>query len=231
MNEEINHHNNILVDLDITETQPGGGDEPEEPEDPDEPDEPEDPGDTKPDLPVDRPFITVNISLIEKDFVIEIPSDIIDGGGSENPDDGDGDDGEGGENPVDPSQQSPTITGTIDGKVFDVNTVQTITSSTKSVIINLYLPTGLAGLDVGVNIGSLISLQLDLLDQNSVDEINDLLSGMGKKLEVPSKGDKGNLKFDISPFLEMLDTTNSFVVKVKDDNGKSASATIKLNKK
>ena len=195
-NEEINHHNNILVDLDITETQPGGGDEPEEPEDPDEPDEPEDPGDTKPDLPVDRPFITVNISLIEKDFVIEIPSDIIDGGGSENPDDGDGDDGEGGENPVDPSQQSPTITGTIDGKVFDVNTVQTITSSTKSVIINLYLP-----------------------------------SGMGKKLEVPSKGDKGNLKFDISPFLEMLDTTNSFVVKVKDDNGKSASATIKLNKK
>lgn len=230
-NEEINHHNNILVDLDITETQPGGGDEPEEPEDPDEPDEPEDPGDTKPDLPVDRPFITVNISLIEKDFVIEIPSDIIDGGGSENPDDGDGDDGEGGENPVDPSQQSPTITGTIDGKVFDVNTVQTITSSTKSVIINLYLPTGLTGLDVGVNIGSLISLQLDLLDQNSVDEINDLLSGMGKKLEVPSKGDKGNLKFDISPFLEMLDTTNSFVVKVKDDNGKSASATIKLNKK
>lgn len=229
-NEDINQHNNILIDLDITDSKPDEG-EPEEPEEPVDPDEPEDPGDTKPDLPVDRPFITVDISLIEKDFVIEIPSDIIEGGNNENPDQGSDDDGNDDETPVDPSQQSPTITGTIDGKSFNVGTAQTISSSTKSVVINLYLPTGLASLDVGVNIGSFISLQLDLLDQTSVNEINDLLSGMGKKLEVPSKGDKGNLKFDISPFLEMLDTTNSFVVQIKDNNGKSASATIKLNKK
>lgn len=228
-NEEITQHNNILIDLDITDSKPDEG-EPEEPEEPVDPDEPEDPGDTKPDLPVDRPFITVDISLIEKDFVIEIPSDIIEGGNNENPDQGSGDEDDDDETTVDPSQQSPTITGTIDGKSFNVGTAQSISSSTKSVVINLYLPTGLASLDVGVNIGSFISLQLDLLDQTSVNEINDLLSGMGKKLEVPSKGDKGNLKFDISPFLEMLDTTNSFVVQIKDNNGKSASATIKLNK-
>lgn len=225
-NEEINHHNNILVDLDIMETQPGGGDEPEEPEDPDEPDEPEDPGDTKPDLPVDRPFITVNISLIEKDFVIEIPSDIIDGGGSENPDDGDGDDGEGGENPVDPSQQSPTITGTIDGKTFDISQQQTISSATKSLVVSMYLPTGLAELDVVVSIEGLPDFAFDLLDPNDVTEIEGMT---GQKLDLPSKGDKGNLKFDITSFKGLLVNVNSeFTINIKDNNGKKISAVLKL---
>ena len=95
----------------------------------------------------------------------------------------------------------------------------------------MYLPTGLAGLDVYVEIGDAIKLSLDLLDSSSVDEVNELLSDMGKKLIVPSKGEKGDLKFDISPFMGMLDTNNSFKVSLKDKNGESTSATIKLTKK
>ena len=53
------------------------------------------------------------------------------------------------------------------------------------------------------------------------------LNSMG----LPKKDDKGDLKFNISPFLSMLDTNNSFVVTVKDKNGKSNTATIKLTKK
>lgn len=98
-------------------------------------------------------------------------------------------------------------------------------------VINLYLPTGLSQLDVDVSIGSDIKLSLDLLDKSSVDEINSILSSMGKTLVVPSKGDKGNLKFDISGFLGMLDTTNSFKISLGDMNGEKTTATITLNKK
>ena len=53
---------------------------------------------------------------------------------------------------------------------------------------------------------------------------------MGKKLSVPARGEKGNLKFDISPFLDMLDTDNTFKIVVKDKNGKKETATIRLKK-
>ena len=96
-------------------------------------------------------------------------------------------------------------------------------------MINLYLPTGLDGLDVDVAIGD-IKLSLDLLNSSSLDEINGILTGMGKKLSVPARGEKGNLKFDISPFLDMLDTDNTFKIVVKDKNGKKETATIRLKK-
>lgn len=213
-NEDVHNHNNLMIDLDIVENGDGS-----EPGDGDDNNEPEDPGDgDKPEVPTGKPMIKVDVALIEKDFVIEIPMDISGGesGGSETP---------GGED-----SDKVSISGTIDGKSFDINQTQTITSSTKSVVINLFLPTGLEELKVNVSIGETIKLPLDLLDQASVDQVNELLSSMGKKLEVPSKGDKGNLKFDISPFLDMLDTTNEFVLSVKDANGSSASATLKLNK-
>lgn len=224
-NEEITQHNNILIDLDITDSKPNEG-EPEEPEEPVDPDEPEDPGDTKPDLPVDRPFITVDISLIEKDFVIEIPSDIIEGGNNENPDQGSGDEDDDDETPVDPSQQSPTITGTIDGKAFDISQQQTISSATKSIVVSMYLPTGLAELDVVVSIEGLPDFAFDLLDPNDVTEIEGLT---GQKLGLPSKGDKGNLKFDITSFKGLLVNVNSeFTINIKDNNGKKVSAVLKL---
>ena len=71
---EVQEHNNVLVDLDLIDTPD------EEPDEPSDPDEPADPGD--PELPEDSvtmqaPIIKVDVSLIEKEFIIEIPSDYL----------------------------------------------------------------------------------------------------------------------------------------------------------
>ena len=243
-NEQVLAHNNIFVELGAVPTipdQPGGvdpdePDEPDEPDDPIEPDpEPDEPDESKPDVPV-APVIKVDVTLIEKDYVIEIPSNFVE---NSKPGTGNGDTpttpGEG-ENtdPSDPGQPEEstdvTITGKIDGKSFDVNQTQTVSDDTKSVVIKLYLPTGLEELTVDVSIGD-IFLPLDLLDASAVAAINGILSGMGKTLTVPAKGSKGNLTFDISAFIGMLDTNNSFKLYVKDKNGKDDTATIKLTKK
>lgn len=240
-NEQVLAHNNIFVELGAVPTipdQPGGvdPDEPDEPDDPIEPDpKPDEPDDPKPDVPV-APVIKVDVTLIEKDYVIEIPSNFVE---NSKPGTGNGDTpttpGEG-ENtdpsdPVQPEESTDvTITGKIDGKSFDVNQTQTVSDDTKSVVINLYLPTGLEELTVDVSIGD-IFLPLDLLDASAVAAINGILSGMGKTLTVPAKGSKGNLTFDISAFIGMLDTNNSFKLYVKDKNGKDDTATIKLTKK
>ena len=240
-NEQVLAHNNIFVELGAVPTipdQPGGvdPDEPDEPDDPIEPDpKPDEPDDPKPDVPV-APVIKVDVTLIEKDYVIEIPSNFVE---NSKPGMGNGDTpttpGED-ENtdPSDPGQPEEstdvTITGKIDGKSFDVNQTQIVSDDTKSVVINLYLPTGLEELTVDVSIGD-IFLPLDLLDASAVAAINGILSGMGKTLTVPAKGSKGNLTFDISAFIGMLDTNNSFKLYVKDKNGKDDTATIKLTKK
>lgn len=230
-NDQVNQHNNVVIDLGLIENNPGGGDD--DPDNPGEDDEPEDPGDTRPDIPTGRPRISVDVSLVEKDFIIEIPSDILNNGG-----DG-GEDNPGGEDQpeVDPSKQSPTITGTMDGKSFVLGETQTITSGTKSVVINLYLPTGLESLTVRVKIPNVpIDLPLDLLNESDPNliEIKGVLAGMGKELKTPSKGSKGNQKFDISPFLDLLvqvGGNSSFLVSMKDKNGKSVEQTITLTVK
>ena len=240
-NEQVLAHNNIFVELGAVPTipdQPGGvdPDEPDEPDEPDDPIEPDpEPDEPKPDVPV-APVIKVDVTLIEKDYVIEIPSNFVE---NSKPGTGNGDTpttpGEG-ENtdpsdPVQPEESTDvTITGKIDGKSFDVNQTQIVSDDTKSVVINLYLPTGLEELTVDVSIGD-IFLPLDLLDASAVAAINGILSGMGKTLTVPAKGSKGNLTFDISAFIGMLDTNNSFKLYVKDKNGKDDTATIKLTKK
>lgn len=239
--ELVNSHNNVLIALGTVPTVPDGDDnnnkpddseEPEEPEDPVEPDDPDNPDDNeKPVIPVKSPVIKVDVSLVEKDYVIEIPSDFVE---SDKPDTPGGDDNNGGGNDDNQggsdTQKKISITGTLNGKSFNLGTTQTVTASSK-VVINLYLPTGLDALDVYVQIGSEIQLPVDLLDASSVASINDILSGLGKKLTAPAKGEKGNLKFDISPFMSMLDTDNSFKVTVKDKNGENTNATIKLTKK
>lgn len=240
----LQKHNNVFIELGAESFNPEtpdnpndpdtpGGDEPEEPDDPEEPDNPDDDNPNTPEYPAAAPTIKVDVTLIEKDYVIEIPSDFVDSDKPNTGGDGDDDNSQGGNQGGDskPSSTEPAVTGTINGKAFDVNTTQTVTSSTKSVVINLYLPTGLNALTVRVIIGESIDLPLDLLNAASLAEINSLLTGMGKELVVPAKGAKGNLKFDISPFLELLDTNNSFKVTIKDKNGKSATATIKLTKK
>lgn len=240
----VNSHNNVLIALGAVTTVPDGDDdnnnnkpddsgEPEEPVDPDNPDVPDNPDDNeKPVFPVKSPVIKVDVSLVEKDYVIEIPSDFVESdkpdtpGGDDNNNQGGGnDDNQGGSD----TQKKISITGTLNGKSFDLGTTQTVTASSK-VVINLYLPTGLDALNVFVKIGT-IELPVDLLDASSVDSINEILSEWKKKLTAPSKGEKGNLKFDISPFMSMLDKENSFKITIKDKNGESTNATIKLTKK
>lgn len=236
-NEQVLEHNNIYVELGAVPTipdQPGGVDpeEPEEPEMPEDPEEPEEPDQPKPDVPV-APVIKVDVTLIEKDYVIEIPSNFVE---NSKPGTGGGDtpstpEGGGTTDPSNPEVSNEvTITGKIDGKSFNVNQTQTASSSTKSVVINLYLPTGLSQLMVNVSIvGTIDNLAVDLLNAEQVSGINGLLLGMvGKTLSVPSKGAKGNLTFDISPFLGILGDNNTFNLYVEDKNGKSATATIKL---
>ena len=241
-NEQVLAHNNIYVELGAVPTipdQPGGVDpeepeEPEMPEDPDEP-EPEDPDQPKPDVPV-APVIKVDVTLIEKDYVIEIPSNFVE---NSKPGTGGGDtpstpEGGGTTDPSKPEVSNEvTITGKIDGKSFAVSQTQTVSDDTKSVVINLYLPTGLSELTVKVSIeGSIDGLVVDLLNAEQVSGINTILLRMvGKTLSVPSKGAKGNLTFDISPFLGLFGDNNTFELYVKDKNGKDATETIKLTKK
>lgn len=228
--ELINSHNNVLIALGAASETPGGGDNntPDDPEEPEAPDDEEPGGSETPVIPVKSPVIKVDVSLIEKDYVIEVPSDFVE---SDKPDTPDGDDNNGGGD--DDNQggsdnkpsDTPTITGTIDGKSFNVSQSQDV-SSAKSVVINMNLPTGLSALTARVLIGEDIDLDLDLLDYEESDFAS-VLSQMG----LPKKGDKGKLKFDISPFLELMQATNSFKVMVKDNNGKSITATINLTKK
>ena len=231
--EQNKVHNNLYIELDAITAKPDvpsvpgdpGNPGPDEPSEPGEPDEPGPGEPVVPDYPFSAPTIKVDVSLVERNYVIEIPSDFVE---SDKPDIPGSGDKPGGED-TDPSSASPKITGTINGKAFNVNSEQKVSASTKSIVINLYLPTGLDGLDVDVAIGD-IKLSLDLLNSSSLDEINGILTGMGKKLSVPARGEKGNLKFDISPFLDMLDTDNTFKIVVKDKNGKKETATIRLKK-
>lgn len=237
----VNSHNNVLIALGAVTTVPDGDDdnnnnkpddsgEPEEPVDPEKPDVPDNPDDNeKPVFPVKSPVIKVDVSLVEKDYVIEIPSDFVESdkpdtpGGDDNNQGGGGDDNQGGSD--NKPSVAPTITGTIDGKTFNVSQSQDV-SSAKSVIINMNLPTGLSELGATIIIGSDPAFTLDLLNYKG-HALESVLSTMG----LPKKGEKGSLKFNISPFLDMLQSSNSFKVTVKDNNGEHVTEIIKLTKK
>lgn len=232
--EQIKEHNNLYIKLDAIDARP---DEPGEPSDPDnpgpdepsEPDEPEGPTDPeKPEYPSSAPTIKVDVSLVEKNYIIEVPSDFVEVDKPDVPDT------PGGNEPgEEPSKTEPEITGTIDGKAFDVHTPQTITEKTESIIVYLYLPTGLDALTANITISGVIEgLSVDLLDASSLGEINDLLVNLEKdKLVVPSRGEKGKLKFDISSFSDLFGSSNTFNIYIKDKNGKEDKAKIVLNKK
>lgn len=234
----VQSHNNVLIALGTVPSKPdtpGGGDgnnpsDPDEPEmpddpDPDDPDNPDTP--ETPEIPVKGPVLKVDVSLIEKDYIIEIPSNFVD---SDKPDTPGGDDNTGGGDGKPggddkPAADTPTITGTIDGAVFDVAKAQDVTKA-KNVVVYMSLPTGLSELSATITIGTDAPFTLNLLDYKG-HALETVLDSMG----LPKKGEKGKLKFNISPFLGMLGSNNSFKVTVKDNNGKSVTETIKLTKK
>ena len=169
--DQILNHNNVLIELGTVPTVPdgdpdhgGGGDDSEEPEEPDDPDDPDDGDDSNvPDVPVNGPVLKVDVSLIEKDYIIEVPSHFEE---SDKPDNG-GDDNNGGgsddNNGGDEVKKEPVISGTIDGKAFDVKKSQDVKNA-KSVVIYMDMPTGLAALSADIKIGSDPAFSLDLLN-------------------------------------------------------------------
>ncbi|WP_298554043.1 DUF4493 domain-containing protein [uncultured Parabacteroides sp.] len=238
--EQIKEHNNLYIKLDAIDARPDEPGEPSDPGNPDnpgpgepsEPDEPEGPTDPeKPEYPSSAPTIKVDVSLVEKNYIIEVPSDFVEVDKPDKPSTPGGNEPGEGETPA---KTEPEITGEIDGKLFDVGSPQTITGNTKNIIVYLYLPTGLDALTVDVVIGDLIELKsMNLLDPSALASINQLLFDIDPdlKLEVPNRGEKGKLKFDISSFKKLLESNNSFNITIKDKNGKECNEKIILNKK
>lgn len=220
-NDSIQSYNNVLIALDVPEQSGGDPGEPEEPDDPNNPDEPEAPDDPDPlpdpEYPVAAPTIKVDVSLIEKDYIIEIPSSFVEG---ETPSDPEQPENPGGNEGDDPTTQKPTITGKLNGKVFDLSKPQTVTSSSQ-VIIDMDFPTGATMVNVDVAVGR-VEMSIDLF--NPSEDIKPVLAG----IKLPTKGYKGKYSFNISSFMSMLDTNNTFHVMIKDANGQEDECTITL---
>lgn len=220
-NDSIQSYNNVLIALDVPEQSGGDPSEPEKPDDPNNPDEPEAPDDPDPlpdpEYPVAAPTIKVDVSLIEKDYIIEIPSSFVEG---ETPSDPEQPENPGGNEGDDPTTQKPTITGKLNGKIFDLSKSQTVTSSSQ-VIIDMDFPTGATMVNVDVAVGR-VEMSIDLF--NPSEDIKPVLAG----IKLPTKGYKGKYSFNISSFMGMLDTNNTFHVTIKDANGQGDECTITL---
>lgn len=238
-NESIQNHNNVLINLDLSDSgddpnEPDEPDEPDEPVNPDEPEEPDDP-DPLPDpiYPVSAPTIKVDVSLIEKDYIIEIPSDFIDGETPVDPDEPD--DPNGGEQP---DSTAPSIKGV----GFDISSTLSIPLSNpnKDVVIKINTPDGLKSLKVTISApeileSALVDMKLgtsfDMLDNSK----KSILQDVG--LSVPKLGDSST-NFDISSFIPLMAKLNpspgtyKFTVEAIDSKGKSdkKTLTIKMTK-
>lgn len=236
-NEQIQKYNNLYIKLDALDARPDapvepsdpdnpGTGEPEGPDEPSEPSEPTDPTDPtepeNPEYPFTAPTIKVDVSLIEKNYVIEVPSEFVE---VDTPDKPDVPDTPGGNEPGEeqPAKTEPTVGATLDGKAFDIKTPQTVSESSK-VEIQLTAPGGLASLIVDVNIGG---------DKMTIDVFNltPMIADILKNTELPKKGVTTTQTFDISTFIELLaEGSNVFVVSMTDEKGQSGGGTITLLK-
>lgn len=247
----VNSHNNVLIALGAVTTVPDGDDdnnnnkpddsgEPEQPDDPTKPDVPDNPDDNeKPVFPVKSPVIKVDVSLVEKDYVIEIPSDFVESdkpdtpGGDDNNQGGGGDDNQGGD-----SANKPTVKG--DG--FDMGSPVQLTPSnanSKKVRIAISTPEKLASLQVTISSKILEPLLIELGLGTSFDMCN-LNSKQDKALRdlglaIPNKGITSTV-FDITSFMPLIAILDAgdykFTIKATDEKGQSASKTlvVKLTK-
>lgn len=236
-NEQVLAHNNIYVELGAVPTipdQPGGVDpeEPEEPEMPEDPEEPEEPDQPKPDVPV-APVIKVDVTLIEKDYVIEIPSNFVENskpgtGGGDTP-----------STPDDPGESGvETVTKpSIKGDGFNIDSPVKLTlanSSSIQVRIAISTPEKLASLQVTIK-SDVLEPILSSQDLASFDMCNltenqaKNLTGLG--LAIPPKGSTSTI-FDLTPFMGMLAELDPgdyvFEMKVTDQKEQSATKTLTI---
>jgi len=218
-NDLLNEHNNILVNLDILESL-----EPQEPTlpDPGNPDpnpEPEpEPGDT---IGSAVPTIKVDVSLVEREYVIEIPSDFID------PE-------EGGNNPGGNEKNPPSITG--NGLSTPISMTVAEARAGATVKLNINSPNGLKNLQIQISsssgdfIEALEAMTLDKqFDMMSLTEMQEeMLVSVG--LQKPQ--DAYSNVFDISDFVPMIAVfgtgTYSFKLTVVDQQGQSVTKTLTI---
>ena len=245
--EQVLAHNNIYVELGAVPTipdQPGGVDpeepeEPEMPEDPDEP-EPEEPDQPKPDVPV-TPVIKVDVTLIEKDYVIEIPSNFVE---NSKPGTGGGDTPSTPETPDNPGEGGGATVAkpSIKGDGFNIDSPVSLTpanSNSLKVRIAISTPGKLASLQVTIKSAVLEPLLVDMKLGTSFDMCNlsaeqkGILTDLG--LAIPPKGSTSTV-FDLTafmPLIAILDPGNYvFEMKVADQAGQSTTKTltVKLTK-
>lgn len=208
---EVGDHNNIHVNLDVVpDTIPN----PEPTPDPD----PEPTPDPEPSPnPMERPIIKVDISLIEHEEVIIIPSDFIkpgEGGEDEKPEE---------------DTKKPTIKG-LSGVTLD--SPYTVDESSK-VAVSISTPGGLKSLKVKIKSSELepllpaVGIKNATLDMLNLSEMEaSLFAGM----TLPKANDI-TCKFDVSGFMTILSGipgTHTFTVSVEDKSGGKVSNSLIL---
>ncbi len=214
--DDVASHNNILIDLDIvpdTDPSPGPGPGPGEPE----PEEPEE---------VDKPTLVVNISLINREYVIEIPSNFVD------PDEGGNNNGGGNEN-----GDKPTITGPGLSSPIQLTMAQANAGTTK-VELAISTPLGIKSLEVlitSTNSGFMNAVGLMGLDKmfdllNLSDDLKEILVDT---VGLPIPSGEYNNTFDITSFIPLMAEfegggTYKFKVTAKDKAGNGTSETLTI---
>lgn len=235
--ELVNSHNNVLITLGAVSDTPGGDDNntpdtpdtPEEPEEPDDPEQPDDSDDPEtPVIPVKSPVIKVDVSLIEKDYVIEIPSDFVESDKPDTPGGDDnnqgGDDNQGGSD----TNTKPTIIG--DGINISNSIRIPLSKPEKNIKVNINTPGKLKSLQVDISKSLWPALDMAEIDHsfdmcNLSTSLQSKLEGVG--LKMPNKGAVKNV-FDITDFVPLIAIvgkgTYTFSIIVTDESGGNASA-------
>lgn len=222
-NEQVNQHNNVVIDLGlINDNGDSGNNNPGDGGGEGDDDEPEDPGDTPPDIPTRKPTLSVDVSLVEKDFIIEIPSDILNSGGDDNTGGGE----------EQPSDSAPTIVG----NGFNIaNAIEIpLSNPEKNIKVNIATPGKLASLQIDISESMWAALDMAEIDHsfdmcNLSTDLEAKLTGLG--LAVPAK-EALNSVFNITEFVPLIaiigEGKYSFSIKVVDEAGKTASAKLTI---
>lgn len=221
-NELLNEYNNVLVNLDILESL-----EPQEPTlpNPDDPDPNPEPENPEPEPGTEgtaAPTIKVDVSLVEREYVIEIPSDFID------PEEG------GGDNPGGSETNPPTITG--NGLSAPITLTVAEARGGATVKLNIDSPNGLKNLYIQISSSSdgfiealtemTLEKQFDMMNLTAMQE--EMLTAVN--LSKP-QGAYSNV-FDISDFVPMIAVFGSgdysFRLTVVDQEGQSVTKTLTI---
>lgn len=198
---QVKEYNNVVVSLDVV-----SGNDPVDPDDPDTPDTPD--GGTG---EAERPLIKVDVSLVEKEYTIVIPSDFVSGGGDE-----------------DPSASKPTIVGVIPA---DITKPYTVDANSK-VQVDITASEGLKGLIVKIESATLAPL-LPAVGGDTFDMLNltEVQKNLFSEMKLPSKGQKTTTRFDVSGFMELLESfsgTHKFHITATDMKNEKIEATLTL---